>query len=145
MVQQFQQVIGSAEELRAVVGTPHAMAVDKAITEIDEHCRAFIAQSPFVLLATSDASGRCDVSPKGDAPGFVQVLDAQTLAIPDRPGNRRADSFSNILANPARGAAVHGAGDRRDAAGWRAKLGSWPILSCWNRWRSTATRRSWHW
>ncbi len=103
MVQQFQQVIGSVEELREVVGTPHAMAVDKAISEIDEHCRAFIAQSPFVLLATSDASGRCDVSPKGDAPGFVQVLDAHTLAIPDRPGNRRADSFSNILANPHAG------------------------------------------
>ena len=103
MVQQFQQVIGSAAELREVVGTPHAMAVDKAIAEIDEHCRAFIAQSPFMLLATSDASGRCDVSPRGDAPGFVQVLDAHTLAIPDRPGNRRADSFSNILANPHAG------------------------------------------
>ncbi len=99
MPQQFQQVIESQDDLRAVVGTPHAMAVDKAISEIDEHCSAFIARSPFMLLATSAATGRCDVSPKGDAPGFVRVLDNHTLAIPDRPGNRRADSFSNIVEN----------------------------------------------
>jgi PPOX class probable FMN-dependent enzyme len=99
MPQQFQRVIESQDDLRAVVGTPHAMAVDKAISEIDEHCAAFIARSPFMLLATSAASGRCDVSPKGDAPGFVHVLDSHTLAIPDRPGNRRADSLSNIVEN----------------------------------------------
>ena len=99
MPQRFQHVIESQDDLRAVVGTPHAMAVDKAISEIDEHCAAFIARSPFMLLATSATSGRCDVSPKGDAPGFVRVLDKHTLAIPDRPGNRRADSFSNIVEN----------------------------------------------
>lgn len=103
MPREFQNVIQSPDGLRAVVGTPHGIALDKAISEIDEHCRAFIARSPFMLLATADASGRCDVSPKGDAPGFVLVLDDHTLAIPDRPGNRRADSFSNVVANPHAG------------------------------------------
>ena len=61
---------------------------------------AFIAHSPFLLIATADADGRCDVSPKGDAPGFVQVLDERRLAIPDRPGNKRLDGMQNLLTNP---------------------------------------------
>src|SRR5205814_4961602 len=67
---------------------------------LDEQCRAFIARSPFLLLATSGASGRCDVSPKGDPPGFVVVLDEHRLAIPDRLGNKRLDGMRNILENP---------------------------------------------
>ena len=66
---------------------------------LDEHTRAFIACSPFLLMATSDASGRCDVSPKGDAPGFVR-LDDQRLVIPERPGNKRLDGMLNMMANP---------------------------------------------
>ncbi|PYN71248.1 MAG: phosphohydrolase, partial [Candidatus Rokuibacteriota bacterium] len=72
----------------------------KEHAELDAHCRAFIASSPFVLIATADASGRCDVSPKGDAPGFVHVLDAKHLVIPDRPGNKRFDGMGNLLDNP---------------------------------------------
>ena len=67
---------------------------------LDEHSRAFIARSPFLLLATSNAGGRCDVSPKGDAPGFVLVLDDTHLVIPDRPGNKRFDGMRNLLENP---------------------------------------------
>ncbi len=72
----------------------------KQLAALDVHCRSFIAKSPFVLLGTSGTDGRCDVSPKGDRAGFVLVLDEQTLAIPDRPGNKRLDSLQNIVTNP---------------------------------------------
>jgi PPOX class probable FMN-dependent enzyme len=82
------------------MGEPPPPCVAKTIAVLDQHCRAFIARSPFVLIASSDALGKMDISPKGDAPGFVRVLDDWTLAIPDRPGNRRADTFTNVLQNP---------------------------------------------
>lgn len=96
----FKDVVVSKSELRALGGEPTERAVLKEHAALDEHCRAFIARSPFVLIATSGAKGRCDVSPKGDAPGFVHVLDATHLAIPDRPGNRRFDGMTNLLENP---------------------------------------------
>lgn len=96
----FAHTINSIEELRELLGEPSERARLKEMTALDEHCRAFIAHSPFVLIGTASASGQCDVSPKGDAPGFVRVLDDHTLLIPDRPGNRRLDSFQNILENP---------------------------------------------
>ncbi len=96
----FQDVISTEAELREVLGTPGQGAVSKAIAQIDTHFASFIAQSPFILIGSSDASGNHDISPKGDPPGFVTVLDEHTLAIPDRPGNRRGDTFSNILQNP---------------------------------------------
>ena len=96
----FDDVIRSEEELREVLGHPSPRVIDKAIDFVDPHCRAFIARAPFVLVASSDGAGRFDVSPKGDPPGFVRVLDDKTLAIPDRPGNRRADTFCNLLENP---------------------------------------------
>jgi PPOX class probable FMN-dependent enzyme len=96
----FKEIIRTEEELRAILGHPNQRAVDKTISALDEHCRAFIAASPFLFIASGDARGRFDVSPKGDPPGFVQVLDERTLAIPDRPGNRRADTFVNILQRP---------------------------------------------
>jgi PPOX class probable FMN-dependent enzyme len=86
--------------LRELVGTPGERAVRKQLAALDRHCRAFIEHAPFVLLGTSGAEGRCDVSPKGDRPGFALVLDDTTLVIPDRPGNKRLDSLQNILANP---------------------------------------------
>ncbi|MGE5638747.1 MAG: pyridoxamine 5'-phosphate oxidase family protein [Clostridia bacterium] len=92
--------MSSEEELRAILGEPSDRALGKEMARLDEHCRAIIAASPLVLIASSDAQGRADVSPKGDPPGFVQVLDDRTLAIPDRPGNRRADTFRNVLQNP---------------------------------------------
>jgi PPOX class probable FMN-dependent enzyme len=96
----FENVVKSIEELRALVGEPSELALKKQIGALDAHCRAFIRHSPFLLLATSNAAGQCDVSPKGDAPGFVLVLDDRHLVIPDRPGNRRLDGMRNLLENP---------------------------------------------
>lgn len=90
----------SLSELREVVGSPSERAVRKQLASLDAHCRAFIEHSPFLLLGTSGLDGRCDVSPKGDGPGFVLVEDDTTLVIPDRPGNRRFDSLQNIMHNP---------------------------------------------
>ena len=99
----FEEIVRSEEALRQVVGAPVERSVRKEIRRLDAHCRALIAASPFVLIASGDASGRMDASPKGDEPGFVRVLDDETLAIPDRPGNRRADTFTNVLGNPGVG------------------------------------------
>ena len=96
----FEHVVTREAELREIIGTPGPRAVAKQRAVLDAHCRAFIARSPLLLIATSDADGRCDVSPKGDAPGFVHVLDEQRLVIPDRPGNRRLDGLRNLIANP---------------------------------------------
>ena len=87
-------------ELRDLLGEPAPAALAKERTRLHELDRQWLAASPFCLIATADAAGRCDVSPKGDPPGFTLVLDDTTIAIPERPGNRRADGFGNILANP---------------------------------------------
>ncbi len=94
----FQNVIGSAEELNALYGSPSDSVVSKVIDRIDQHCRDFIARSPFVLVATTDAEGRCDASPKGGDPGFVAVVDEHRIAIPDAPGNKLVYSLQNIEA-----------------------------------------------
>jgi PPOX class probable FMN-dependent enzyme len=93
----FRDLITSEQELRALMGEPGEPAVKKETSFLNEQSRTFVARSPFVLLATASKDGRCDVSPKGDAPGFVQVLDDRHLVIPDRPGNKRFDGFRNIL------------------------------------------------
>jgi PPOX class probable FMN-dependent enzyme len=95
----FSEVVTSEEQFRAVMGSPSPAVMKKEIPALDPHARAFIARSPFLLIGTSGADGRVDISPKGDPAGFVQVLDDTTLAIPDRLGNRRADTFLNLLAN----------------------------------------------
>ncbi|WP_067721037.1 pyridoxamine 5'-phosphate oxidase family protein [Nocardia yamanashiensis] len=87
-------------ELRELLGTPMPRAVAKERIALHPRDRDWIANSPFIVLATSDAEGNCDASPKGDPAGFVQVLDDKTIAIPERPGNRRADGYLNILSNP---------------------------------------------
>lgn len=97
---QAPQVFTTTEQLQNYIGTPMELAVRKAIPHLDQHCRAFIARSPFVSIGTAAADGRADVSPRGDAPGFVQVLDDNTLFIPDRPGNNRLDTMRNIIENP---------------------------------------------
>jgi uncharacterized protein len=94
------EALTTAAGLRARYGAVHALAANKVLARLDRHCRAFIALSPFLALGTSDADGRQDVSPRGDPPGFVKVLDDRTLAIPDRVGNRRVDSLANVVANP---------------------------------------------
>ena len=96
----FTDVITEEVELRDIFGWPTERARNKQIDRLDGHCRAIIAKSPFLLLGTSDATGRCDVSPKGDYPGFVRVLDDRTIAIPDLPGNNRLDTLTNMLSNP---------------------------------------------
>ncbi|MGW1675924.1 pyridoxamine 5'-phosphate oxidase family protein [Saccharopolyspora sp. NPDC002376] len=92
--------ITSEAELRDAIGEPLQRVRDKARPALHEVDRQWLAASPFCLIATSDAEGSCDVSPKGDPAGFTVVLDDTTIAIPERPGNRRADGFRNILTNP---------------------------------------------
>lgn len=89
--------------LRALYAPTSELAAKKCIYRLDKHCRALIARSPFLCLGTRGTDGMADVSPRGDPPGFVKVLDDKTLAIPDRPGNNRLDSLSNIIADPAVG------------------------------------------
>jgi len=92
--------IQTAEQLRALVGEPHDLTRLKVFSELEETAVAFIERSPFLLLATSDADGRIDVSPKGDPAGFVLIEDRKTLVIPDRPGNKLLFGFENMLVNP---------------------------------------------
>jgi uncharacterized protein len=96
----FRDIITSEEELRAVVGHPPERSLAKAIQVIDEHSRRFIAHAPFVFVASAGAGGMLDISPKGDPAGFVKVLDEKTIAVPDRLGNRRIDTYRNVLDNP---------------------------------------------
>jgi hypothetical protein len=93
----------SEAELRDLLGEPAARSVTKERPRLHQRDREWLAASPFCLIATADAGGRCDVSPKGDPPGFTYIIDDRTIAIPDRPGNRRADGFRNVLANPYAG------------------------------------------
>jgi uncharacterized protein len=93
--------IETAEELRALLGEPSGRAVTKERTRLHEIDRRWLAASPFCVIATSDEHGRCDASPKGDPAGrLIHVLDDTTIAIAERPGNKRADGYLNILANP---------------------------------------------
>ena len=96
----FNEIITSKTEFREIMGHPSELVTRKTINYIDGNCRKFIEQSPFITVASSDLQGNFDVSPKGDPPGFVKVLNDKILAIPDRLGNRRADTFMNILQNP---------------------------------------------
>ncbi len=95
--------ITSSEQLRQHYRQPGDGAVRKELKALDHHAKSFIARSPFVLIGSQDEAGNADVTPKGDKPGFVAVLDDNTLAIPDRPGNNRLDTWENIIANPAVG------------------------------------------
>jgi PPOX class probable FMN-dependent enzyme len=90
-------VVESVDEVRALYRAAYAAQTGKILDHIDELCRIWIERSPFLTLATVSRDGRVDVSPKGDPAGFVKVLDPKTLAIPDRPGNHRFDSFENIV------------------------------------------------
>lgn len=92
--------VTSHEELREILGTPLPRVADKERRALHEFDRQWLAASSFCLVATAGADGTCDVSPKGDPPGFTLVLDDTTIAIPERPGNRRADGFHNVLDNP---------------------------------------------
>ncbi len=93
--------IASIEALRGIYKQAGGRSVQKQLNYLDTHCRHFISLSPFLVLGTQAIDGMGDVTPRGDAPGFVEVLDDRTLLIPDRPGNNRLDNYSNILGNPA--------------------------------------------
>lgn len=95
--------IEDPRQLREIYGAPNERSLKKELTRFDRHCRNFIALSPFLVIASSDPSGRCDASPKGDMPGFVRVVDDTTLLIPDRLGNNRVDTLGNLLARPGVG------------------------------------------
>ena len=95
--------ITTEDELRERLGHPHEGHFAKSLNHIDELCADFIAMSPFLTIASRNAAAKMDVSPKGDPPGFVRVLDERTLAIPERPGNKRCDTFTNVLQDPAVG------------------------------------------
>ena len=91
--------IASCDQLRDCYPQPLERSLRKSLTKLDVHMRHFISLSPFLCLGTSSAGGG-DVTPRGDSPGFVHVLDDQTLLIPDWPGNNRLDSLTNVVANP---------------------------------------------
>jgi uncharacterized protein len=97
---QWQEIINTESDVRRILGEPTQSQQTKCIDHIDKHCRAWIERCPFIVVCSADASGTMDVSPKGDPPGFVRVLDDRTLIMPDRRGNRRADTFLNVLQNP---------------------------------------------
>ena len=92
--------VDDAAQLRALVGEESLVVQKKVLDRLDTFCRDFIALSPFLVLATADREGGVDASPRGDGPGFVQVLDERTLLIPDRRGNNRIDSLRNLLHDP---------------------------------------------
>ena len=93
-------MIGTEEDLRAQFGEVHPLAIAKTRPALDKYSRQFIAMSPFVVVSTADAHGKADLSPRGDPPGFVHIVDDRTILIPDRPGNNRLDTMANIVANP---------------------------------------------
>lgn len=97
---EFNDVVESEEEIRSLIGNPSELVQNKAINVLDSHCKEIISLSPMLFISTSDENGFCDVSPRGDSPGFVHILDEKRLIIPERPGNRRIDSMRNILKNP---------------------------------------------
>lgn len=99
------EYLTTREELRAIYKTPAPTegSIRKELRALDAHSKNFLAKSPFVLIGSCDGQGNADVTPKGDKPGFVAVLDDHTLAIPDRPGNNRLDTLENILRDPAVG------------------------------------------
>lgn len=92
--------ITTLADLRKIYGYPSERAQRKCLNYLDVHCRTLIAAAPFVVIGSSRCCGAADVSPRGDIPGFVRVLDDKTLLIPDRPGNNRLDTLSNIIENP---------------------------------------------
>ncbi len=99
MNRSFGEIIGSQEALRQLYRTPPDGVRAKVVDQLDELACAFIARSPFMLLSTADATGRCDVSPRGGPAGFVKVLDPHRLVVPDLNGNNLLDSIENIISN----------------------------------------------
>ena len=102
----FSHLLTTRAQLRAQVPEPSPLVLKKVIGQLDAHARALLVLTPYVVLATADAQGRCDSSPRGGEPGFIQVLDERYLFIPEVTGNRRNDSLLNLLENPGIGLLV---------------------------------------
>jgi predicted pyridoxine 5'-phosphate oxidase superfamily flavin-nucleotide-binding protein len=134
-------IIADAEELRETYGAQTERSLKKQMSRFDKHSREFIACSPFLVIAPTDRLGPCDAWPKGDAPGFVQVIDDTTLLIPDRLGNNRVDTPGNLVARLGIGLIffVPGINETLRAMVRRA---SPPITRCSSRLRSTARSRA---
>ncbi|MFN3717276.1 MAG: pyridoxamine 5'-phosphate oxidase family protein [Rhizobium rhizophilum] len=96
-------IVADEDSLRHLYDATHALALQKERQTLSANAFAFIRRSPFLCIGTQGPGGRADVSPRGDAPGFVTVFDDRTLAIPDRPGNNRLDTLANVVANPSVG------------------------------------------
>ncbi len=96
----FRDVVTSQEELREIAGNIYPAAVTKVVDRLDEYCMDFIRHAPFFVIGSGGGNRDVDVSPKGDPAGFVRIIDEKTLAIPDRPGNARMDTFLNVLEDP---------------------------------------------
>ncbi|MCF6386475.1 pyridoxamine 5'-phosphate oxidase family protein [Mycobacterium sp. MBM] len=92
--------VTTVEQLREIVGHPHPAVANKVAEKLADVHRIWLQNSPLCFVATTDADGHLDVSPKGDPPGFVHIIDDNTIAIPERPGNKRVDGYLNVLANP---------------------------------------------
>jgi len=121
--------ISDSATLRDILGKVFPIAEDKVYDRLDRFARRFIELSPFLCMGTIGPDGRCDVTPRGDPPGFVRILDDRTLAIPERPGNRRADSMHNLLGNPSVGLIFMVPGiDETLRAGGRASVVADPEL-----------------
>lgn len=99
---QFEEIT-SKDQLRDLYGSPMELAVNKQMTSLDEHCKKFLSLSPFAIVSTVGNDGLVDASPRGETPGFIKVLNDQTLVLPDRPGNNRLDSLMNLLEQPGIG------------------------------------------
>jgi uncharacterized protein len=95
-----EKILRTAESVREHYGQPSRLALAKELDHLDHYCVDFIALSPFVVISSADKSGSCDATPRGDAPGFVSVLNGKRLLIPDRRGNNRTDTMMNIVENP---------------------------------------------
>jgi len=100
---EFEETITTLEGLRDIIAPPNEIVLAKEIGELDDYCRDFISRSPFIIIASTNGKGAVDTSPKGDPAGFVHVLDDTTLAIPERPGNHRADTLVNLVQHPSVG------------------------------------------
>lgn len=96
----FDEIITTKKRLREIVGTPSHRMAGKVIDHIDDICRKYIGAASYIVISSRGSDGLLDMSPKGDPAGFVHVINDKTLAIPERPGNKRADTFENLLVNP---------------------------------------------
>ena len=129
------------QSLRALFPPTHGLAALKCLSALDKHAQDFIRRSPFLCIGTQNRDGKADVSPRGDPAGFVRMLDDRTLAIPDRPGNNRLDTLSNVLANPNVGLLfmIPGFDDTLRVNGRPAFR---PTRRSWQAWPSTTTCRN---